>query len=844
MGNLRSVSNSCAKMNLLKPILGVFGTIGIVLLLNFRIGQLPPLGKFLNPFHGVWQNAIEDSLVNSMPQVTLKNETKVIFDERHVPHIFAQNDHDLYYLQGYLTARDRLWQMELQTHAAAGRLSEIIGDKTIAFDLEQRRIGMVWAAEKALAEVWKDSTSKATIEAYTAGVNAYIASIDEKRLPFEYKLLNYKPEPWTPLKCSLLMKHMAKMLTGSERDKANTEALKLLGPELFSIIFPEQNRLEDPIVPNFKLDSVKVDQSQAYLNGGSWPTINPQPSYVGSNNWAVSGKRTASGSAILCNDPHLQLGLPSIWYEVQLNGPGINCYGVSLPGAPGIVIGFNEQIAWGVTNAGRDVKDYFSIAFKDKSHKQYRYGNQWKNVSTRIEEVKVRNGKTISDTVIYTHYGPIAYQNDSTNSYLALRWTAHEASNELRTFHGLNRGRGYSDFEEAIGYFSCPGQNFVYADVDNNIAIWQQGTFMDKPNQHGKFILDGANPANDITAYIPRQHNPHMINPERGFVSSANQAPTDTSYPYYYTGVFEEFRNRTINDYLRKDSLTTVKSMMALQNSNFNLLAKEALPLMMALLDTNDFQNKKVEMMAAGALLDWDYNNDRGIISPTIFEIWWDEFNNLLWDEFNDKKWDQAKYYQYSWEEFDESGKAYIDLRDSRYVYPMPMVTLNLLRNSPNSKLFDHRFTPNKKESARDIAYDSFYWMAMKLSDIITYNFDRPQWGHYQGTRVDHLMRLEALSSPKLFVGGSKYAPNATTATHGPSWRMVVQMDADGPKGYGVFPGGQSGNPGSKYYMHSVMHWIKGEYHPLHLLKTKDLTSGKWTVVTFPKATGLASLQQ
>jgi penicillin amidase len=160
------------------------------------------------------------------------------------------------------------------------------------------------------------------------------------------------------------------------------------------------------------------------------------------------------------------------------------------------------------------------------------------------------------------------------------------------------------------------------------------------------------------------------------------------------------------------------------------------------------------------------------------------------------------------------------------------MVTIDLLKNHQDADVFDHRFTPDKKENARDLMYDAFYWTAMKLSDIITYHFDKPHWGHYKGTRVEHLMRLEALSSPSLFIGGSEHAPNAITSSHGPSWRMVVEMHPDGPRGFGVLPGGQSGNPGNSGYMLSLMPWMKGEYHPLHRLKTDDLESGKWQVLT------------
>lgn len=819
-------------MRFLKPLLGMLAAGAVLWAMESRLGKLPPVGRFIDPFSGVWQNAERPDRLLSVPDslAGLMAGAQVVVDDRDVPHIFAANDHDLYFLQGYLTASHRLWQMETQTMAAAGRLSEVLGPDLLAFDREQRRIGMVWAAERAVETMMTDPDCREAVEAYTAGVNAYIGTLSYRNLPLEYKLLDYRPEPWTPLKSSLLLKHMAKMLTGTERDLANTETLKLLGPELFAFLFPEQNHLEDPVVPGYRPDTSDRRTVTAYLDAGTWETHDPQPPHIGSNNWAVSGARSATGNPILCNDPHLGLGLPSIWYEVQLHAPGINCYGVSLPGAPGIVIGFNEQVAWGVTNAGRDVKDYFTIDFKDASRSHYRYGNDWRETVLRIEEIKVRGQAPLFDTVVYTHYGPLSHVDAAQGRQLALRWMAHEPSMELKTFLALNRAKGYDDYLEAIGHFSCPGQNFVFADASGNIAIWQQGRFPRKPNQHGRFILNGAEPSDDIWGAIPQHHNPHMVNPERGFVSSANQPPTDTLYPYYYTGVFEEFRNRTINRHLRADTAATIESMMALQFNSYNLLAEEVLPVMMSMLDTLKFQNKRSEMLAVYLLLDWDYQNHAGIISPTVFQIWWDELNNLIYDELNDPKWEQSEYYHYSWEEFARSGRAYLDMRDKRYVYPHPMVTVNLLKHHPDHPIFDHHFTEHR-DNAQQIVYDAFYWTAVKLADIIDYRIARPHWGYYQGTRVMHLMKLEALSSPKLRVPGHKYSPNAMTPDHGPSWRMVVELTPDGPKAFGVLPGGQSGNPGSHHYLTSLDRWTKGEYHELQFLRESDLGNGKWKVL-------------
>lgn len=827
-------------MKLLKPTLGILFTALLIYVGDHRLGQLPPIMKFIDPYHGFWQNAerADHEAWDALSFAELDTESKVVMDDRGVPHVFASSNHDLYFLQGYLTAKDRLWQMEFQTHAAAGRLSEIIGDKTLEFDLEQRRIGMGWAAEKALEYIKEDSVSMEALTSYAEGVNAYIRSLKPDDYPVEYKLLDYAPEKWTILKSSLLLKYMAKMLNDTERDRPNTEALKLLGQENFFRLYPDQWNLDDPIVPGFKPDTSALMDITAFTpsTNSVWEAKNVQPHFVGSNNWAVSGDRTESGNAILCNDPHLKLSLPSIWYEIQLHGPDINCYGVSLPGSPGVTIGFNDSIAWGVTNAGRDVKDYYTVRF-DNDGVSYKIGEQILASESRVEHIKVRGAKEVIDTVRYTAYGPIAYSNEKTGETMALRWLAHDASNELKCFYLLNRAKNFDDYEEALSNYNCPGQNFVFADARNNIAIWQQGKFKVKPKDYGRFVLNGNESGHLNERFIPQAHNPHMLNPERGFVSSANQAATDSDYPYYYSGVYEEFRNRTINRFLRADSSISIQDMKDLQLSNYNLLAQEALPLMLAMLDTSEFQYKEYETLALNELKDWDYRNDKGLIAPTVFEIWWDEFNSLVWDEFNGMEWDQDMYYRYSWEALMNTGKAKIDMRDPRYVYPNNKVTIDLLQNEPNSIFFDHRSSNNKTETAKDIVYDSFYWTAMKFGDIIKYKYNLPHWGHYQGTRIQHLARLDAFSTKKLFVGGSEHAPNATTSTHGPSWRMIVEMGESGPTAYGVLPGGQSGNPGSPYYLNSLQKWVDGEYNVLHFLHSADDADNGWTTLTFKPAT-------
>jgi penicillin amidase len=377
------------------------------------VESLPALGRFMNPFDGFWQNA-EGSTPNLDSYIdhdALSGPVEVVYDNRLVPHIFGENMKDVVFVQAYVTAQQRLWQMEFQTHAAAGRLAEIIGDKALNYDKRQRRKGLAFAAENSLRIVQRDLETKELIAAYTEGVNAYINSLSSRNYPIEYKLLGYEPEAWSMYKTILLLKYMADDLTGNESDIELTNTLKLLGEEDFNLLFPDYPKGQDPVIPadtplDFEpirvnkpksLSDTKQTGDASFIKHDLYPKKSP---LLGSNNWAMSGTKTANKKTILCNDPHLRLSLPSLWFEVQLVTPNDNVYGVSLPGAPGVIIGFNKHIAWGVTNAGRDVKDWYTVKFKNTNKNEYWLDNKWEKTTKRVEEIKVRDGISVLDTVV------------------------------------------------------------------------------------------------------------------------------------------------------------------------------------------------------------------------------------------------------------------------------------------------------------------------------------------------------------------------------------------------------------------------------------------------------------
>ncbi|MBS1507514.1 MAG: penicillin acylase family protein [Bacteroidetes bacterium] len=785
-----------------KAILSALVTIALVVIFNrsWTVGTtIPPLGKFLDPFHGFWRNAETRNIpVEETEMDGLLDEVSIFYDSALIPHVYAKNEEDLFFVQGYLTAKYRLWQMEFQTHAAAGRISEIIGDKSIDFDRGQRRLGMVYAAQRSVEEMEKDSTAKMMAHRYAAGVNAYIQSLNYETLPFEYKLLNYWPEPWTPLKSGLLLKYMAKTLNIGDKDFEMTNALKLFGKETLELLYPDNEHVGDPIVDNpngwkFKpisLDTVPVALPRDFVQVDPLEKSAPD---IGSNNWAVAGSKTATGSPILCNDPHLELNLPSIWFIVHLNAPGYNAMGASLPGAPAVISGFNDSIAWGVTNAQRDLVDWYKIEFKDGTKNEYLSDGKWKTATKVIEKISVKGKADVYDTMIYTHHGPVTYdksfhvESESEKNNYAFRWIAHDPSKELLTFYLLNKGKNHSDYMSALNNYSSPAQNFVFACVNGDIAMRIQGKYPVRRQNEGRFVLDGTKTSTEWHAFIPNDQNVTYKNPERGFVSSANQYPVDDTYPYYVTSTsYEAYRNRRINSLLASMKSITPQDMMKLQADNYNLKASESLPGWLKMLDSTKLSDE--EKVAYQKLKSWDFNNTVNAEAASYYEAWIRVLYPMVWDEVFDSK---------------------VSLPD-----PTAYTTIKLIKEKPELSFFDIQSTP-EKETAVDVVRKSFSQGVKEIEKWKREKQKDPTWAAFKDSYIQHLARLEPLSYHVIH-GGNGSIVNAHSRRNGPSWRMVVSLEKNGVKAWGVYPGGQSGNPGSPYYNNMIDVWTADRYFNLH----------------------------
>jgi penicillin amidase len=769
-------------MRKLKAILVLVFTTIFILLLDRPLGSLPALGRLLDPINGCWANAeaVKKDFNLKIGLPALHKPVSVWMDERMVPHIYAADDHDLYYVQGYVHAYFRLWQMDMQTRAAAGRVSEVIGEKGLNFDRMQRRKGMVYGAEHSLRAMQAEPRTKLMLDAYSEGINQYISSLSYRDLPLEYKLMGFKPEAWTNLKSALLLKYMADDLTGKTEDIPLTVIRDMMDEQEFNYLFPEKINTSTPVIP---VNTTHTTPSLATLPppGDSVARIHLKANDFekiydegkGSNNWALSGSKTKSGAAILCNDPHLGLNLPSLWFEVQLHAPGVNVYGASLPGAPGVVIGFNDNISWGFTNNYRDVKDFYAI--KEVGDK-YEFDGKQISFDSRVEKIGIKGKADYLDTVRYTVHGPVIYEEKfhgpgGIRIPLALRWMAHDESNELLSLYLLNRSANYEQFVAAIHQFKCPGQNMIYADRQGNIGLWGQGQFVNKWKDQGKYIMSGADSSTLWKELIPMADNPHAYNPSLGYLSSANQAVTDSTYPYWYNGYFYEFRAWRINNVLGGMQNATVQDMFALQNDCYSILAASVLPIMLQYLPANLGANENAYL---DDLKGWDYKLTAESKAASVFQLWWAEAYANIWK------------------------RRFAGIPDG--LRPSAERTMQLMQN-------DAAHMPELGEAivhGFEKAVDSLE----KLSKTGT------EWYHVKNTTVKHLTKLPAFSFGDLKMGGWGNVVNAVKGDHGPSWRMVVEMGRE-IEAYGVYPGGQSGNPGSQYYVSFLDHWVEGKYYRL-----------------------------
>ena len=803
-----------------------------------RLGPLPPLGPFLDPANGVWAVAAAAAAPPGTERValpTLTHPVQVVVDDRGVPHIFAATEEDGYRVMGYLVARDRLFQLELQTRAGEGTLTELLGSRLLGGDRQTRALGLPWGAERIFAAMDTSPRSTRAVRAYAEGVNSWIDGLRPRDLPLEYRLLGAWPRRWQPRHSAYLYARMGLTLASEDPATPRLAVQALVGAEAAQALVPLNNPIQEPIQPNGhpgpryafvrvpgpgapdSAAALAVDLRQTML-----AAVRPEDrDALGSNNWAVSPARTRDGYALLSGDPHLELTLPSIWYEAHLIVPGqVDVAGVSLPGAPGIVIGFNREVAWSLTNTGGDVMDLYRETVDDTANPvKYRLDGVWRPLVMRTEVYRDPKGRTIAtDTVRYSHRGPMTRRQ---GEWVSLRWTVHEAGRESDLFLRAARSRTASEWLDVMKDYVAPTQNGLVADRRGSIGIRSAGWYPVRPSGgRGDLIFDGSTSASDWTGMLPVEAYPFSLNPAQGFLASNNQQPVDpTVNPAYLGGNwYAPWRALHINQLLRADSQVTPEAMRHYQTDPGSARADAFVPLLLDAAHAVDSagQGDATLRRAAALLGEWDRRylpeNRRAI----LFELTMQQAVRLLFDELV------------------RPGSAGDGARP--VVFPDGATVLGLFRD-PMNAWWDSRRTPDHVEHRDEILAAS---LRAALDTALARHGDPDgqgwTWGTVRTANIYHLLRLPSLSALKLPVrsGPSTLAPLDESGVHGASWRMVVQL---GPEvhAWATYPGGQSGNPASPLYMDRIATWVKGELDPVLFPRTPaEIPAGRIrTTITF-----------
>ena len=795
---------------------------------------IPPIGPLLDPVQGAAASVRYGDLPVTESEAIpgLSANTRVLFDVRGVPHVYAATTQDAYRALGYAVARDRFFQMELTYRAASGTLTELAGARALPIDKEARSLGLAWAAERKWAALDSNSEGRRAMIAFAEGVNAYREAMTAASTPVEYKLLGTAPMPrWEPKYSVYLMMQMALTLAYDPEDLRRTRAAALVGRDAANALFPRNNPIQEPIqpvpgriapreqwatlpAPGAPDTALLVPAKAASLlehTALAMPGAEQTGDALGSNNWAISPQRTASRGALLSGDPHLDLTLPSIWYEAHLVvKDSLDVYGVTFPGAPTIVIGFNQNVAWTFTNTGGDVADYFLEQVDNaKSPTRYMLDGQWQKLTLRVETYRNAAGATIAtDTVYYTHRGPVAREN---GRYLSFRWTAHDTSNELDAFVAATRAASVAQWQAAMLPYKSPTQNMLVADRAGTIALRSYGDYPMRPNgDEGAYVRDGRTRASDWVGTFPIDSMPQVTNPAQGYIVSANQQPFDPAVVSRYIGSNwpDPWRALRINELLRADDKVTPDRIRQMHMDPLNVRARMIAPYFVLAAERS---GNAALASAATMLREWDYRYSLDARAPVLFEAAMKRAVRNTWDELRPADGTPA------------------------VATPATVVFLELLRDS-TSVWWDVRGTPGVVETRDALLADALKGALDSLTLTLGPVGVPWEWSHAGGINVHHLVNLAGFSRMHLPVtsGYGTIAPaSGANGSHGASWRMIVELTKDRRTAWSIYPGGQSGNPASARYDDRLEKWRTGQLDSLVVPESE---------AAFPKARILSTL--
>lgn len=781
----------------------------------------------------------------------LNNTVTVHRDDMGVPHIYADNQYDLFFAQGYVHAQDRFWQMEFWRHVSQGRISEIAGEAAVSSDTFIRTMGWNRLGAETLAYYEEEAPEFIEIlNAYSDGVNAYI---EENRNSLSVNqtimgLVNdpWEIEPWTPLHTVSWAVVMSDDLGGNWSDEIRrANLIKELGASTVANLQPTYPYDSRPaIVPTDALDLDDAEEesdedafkrSVDVLTAVDWQNVSTQligskpdmgflgaSPFAGSNNWVVSGDHTDTGLPLLANDPHLGIQMPAIWYEVGLHAPDYEVVGFSFAGVPGVIIGHNNHIAWGVTNVGPDVQDVYIEKINPSNPDQYEFQGQWEDMEIIEEVIKVNGGEDVTLQVRLTRHGPIITELvDDTTDVLAMRWTAQEPSRVLQSVIGLNTAENYDDFREALRFWDVPAQNFVYADTEGNIGYQTPGLIPIRADGDGLVPVPGWTGEYEWEGWIPYEELPALFNPEWGYIVTANHAVVDEDYPYLM-GIYwaDGDRGQRITDMLdgeiSGDGEITLDDMARIQFDNYSLLADSYIPLLEGLSSDDDDVQAALERLRG-----WNRQVTRDSVPAALFELFRRELAYAMLA--------------------DEVGEDNVSSFGGGVLY-------HELASDPGAVWWDD-VTTEATETQDDILLRALANTITWFEENVGGDMNEWTWGSiHQGTFVSAPLGqsgvglLENLVNlgPMPIDGGSSTVDanswswgNPAAVTGHVSMRMLVDM-SNFDNSRTVLPTGQSGHPTHPHYSDMFPLWQNGQYHPMMWSPETVETAAQDTLILQP----------
>ncbi|MGF1514951.1 MAG: penicillin acylase family protein [Elainellaceae cyanobacterium] len=742
-------------------------------------------------------------------------------DRAGVVHIDAENNSDLFTALGFVHASDRLWQMDFQRRLAAGTLSEVAGAEALEQDVFQRTLGLTEAAESAYAAL--DDETRQVIGEYTAGINAYLGL--GQPLPLEFQLLDYEPEPWRPVDIVAGVKLRSLGLsTNYQTELFRTQQLSQgLSFERIQELFPSYTGDETVLQPEdiavLPLESTMVLPLESTMalpleDTAALPESDPLAdlaltlegleaagdrllpsqalfgSTLASNNWVVSGDRTTTGLPFLANDPHISMQIPSVWHLVSLESPDYSVVGASIPGSPGVAIGRNDRIAWGVTNTQADVQDLYALAEVDPGV-SYLFNGEAVDYQTRTETIAVRGQDPVSVTVRESVQGPVISDALGTSSIggdgvpLALRWTSLAPEDPtLTAFLGINQAQNWDEFRTALQDYIAPSQNFVYADVEGNIGYLAPGQLPIRAEGFDGLLPAPGTGEAEWQGFIPFDQLPQTFNPERGYIISANNriAPDDYPYPISFEWA-EPFRAQRIRELIERDDELSLEDMQAIQLDQRSLLFESFKPVLQQIEPLLEAMTPRPEAALdwLDRLLVWNGNMNANLQRPTVFQTWYTELTRL------------------------PAAAIGEELLQGNLTEPAPRFLLNALTQG---------------DPVCGSAEDCLQSAAQTFVEVVdSFEGRVPRWGDvHQATFSHPALPLER----QVPFGGDRYTVNVGTYDpetflmddNGPTYRQIVDLSNPEDSLFMTTPG-QSGSLTSPFFDNLLEPWQQGEYLPM-----------------------------